>query len=91
MAEQKTGWFSGLGDFLGGVGDFAIDALEVCSGVYEQYKDFQSSKNPQTQIMPKAGQYYPNISASDIFAQPNYYLLFGGLALLIVALFLMKK
>ena len=97
MSEQNTDWLSGLGDFLGGVGDLANDALDGVGGVFEKYDDiFGSSTSPG---MPQdndysqapAVSYNPNISASDIFAQPNYTLLFGGLALLIVALFLMKK
>ena len=93
--ETKNDLFADIGGFLEGVGDFAKEAVGTYSDFYQTYKDFQDNKSnygvPIYNTPAYDPKYYPNISASDFVAQPNWYLLFGGMALLIVALFLLKK
>ncbi len=88
-------FFSGITDLMDGAGDYAAGILGEAAGIQNSWDnlfgdnaDSNSNASSNTQQQPT---YDPNITASDIFAQPNYTLLFGGLALLIVALWLMKR
>lgn len=78
----------GVTDFLKQVGDFAKESVGVYKDVYESVKGSDGSSSTTT---TPNNTYNPNLTWSDFAFTPNWYLLFGGLALLVVALVLMRK
>lgn len=99
MSTSLNSLFQGVGDFLGGVSDFAKDALGSVGGIVKQYKDifepesfvYDEKDDSQDQIRAALAANNQNLSLSDFAFKPNYSLLIGGGLLLIVALVLLRK
>jgi hypothetical protein len=83
---------NGLSDFLNKIGEFAKNTVDVYKDVYEAVKGGSDSSSSDTQTTPtNTNTYTPNLAWSDFKFTPNFYLMFGGLALLLVALYMMRK
>ena len=90
MSDTNTGWLDGLKGLLSDVGDAAKDAI----GTYKDIDDVLNPSGPTpaaTQQAAPTPPYNPNMTWGDFAFTPNYVLLLGGAALLIVALVLKKK
>lgn len=90
-----------LGDVFGGLKDLLRQTSEFTKDVMGSVNDIKNVFNPQqpNTVIPTTGNqpstvsptYDLNLKLSDFGFTPNWYLLAGGAALLLVALVLAKK
>lgn len=85
--------FGGINDLLKQTSDFAKEAVESINDIADIFNPPDNNNQTSTggiPTTPTTPTYNPNLSWSDFAFTPNWMLLFGGLALLIIALVLRK-
>lgn len=85
--------FSGINDLLKQASDYAGEVMGSVNSIKDIFNPPKTTtpKTTTTTTPTTTATYDPNLAWRDFLFQPNYTLLFGGAALLIVALFMLKR